>query len=258
VPAEPEASDPADALLAGRTVLLVDDDPTVLEVCRAYLERAGFTVYAATDAFAALDSAVALQPDLLVLDRMLPGIDGLEVCRRVRAARPGVPVIMLTALGGEDDRIEGLEAGVDDYLAKPFSPRELTLRVRTVLRRALAGEQVSAASAEAILERGPLRIDTSARTAMRDGVTISLTAREYDLLLYLARRPGRVFSREELLAAVWGWSYGDPSTVTVHVRRLREKIEADAAAPSMLVTVWGFGYRLDFPDDAAGGGGSVP
>ncbi|MBN9200155.1 MAG: response regulator transcription factor, partial [Microbacterium chocolatum] len=150
-------------------------------------------------------------------------------------------------------RIHGLEAGADDYLVKPFSPRELTLRVRTLLRRVVASEQTSApASVDAVLERGPLRIDTAARVVERDGVALTLTSREYDLLVYLARRPGRVFSREDLLGAVWGWSHGDASTVTVHVRRLREKIETDAASPTMLVTVWGFGYRFDLPGLSGG------
>jgi DNA-binding response OmpR family regulator len=241
-----------DPLLDGRLVLLVDDDPTVLEVCRNYLEQAGFRVREAADAFTALDAVDRERPDLVVLDRMLPGVDGIEVCRRIRAVSQ-LPVIMLTALGGEVDRIAGLEAGVDDYLAKPFSPRELTLRVRTVLRRSLAVESAATAppgSEAALIERAGLRIDTTAHTVDQAGAPVSLTAREFDLLSYLARRPGRVFSREELLRAVWGWSHGDLSTVTVHVRRLREKIETDAAHPSLLVTVWGYGYRFDDPEAA--------
>lgn len=247
----------ADLLLDGRLVLLVDDDPTVLEVCRSYLEQAGFRVLEAADAFAALDRVARDRPDLVVLDRMLPGLDGIEVCRRIRAtSTPGsaVPVIMLTALGSEDDRIAGLEAGVDDYLAKPFSPRELTLRVRSVLRRALAVEAAAAATAgspAAVIERGPLRIDVAAHTVDLDGRRVSLTQREFELLAFLARRPGTVFSREDLLSGVWGWTHGDLSTVTVHVRRLREKIEADAANPRLLVTVWGYGYRFDDPGEAA-------
>lgn len=243
----------ADTLLDGRLVLLVDDDPTVLEVCRSYLEQAGFRVHEAADAFTALDAVDREHPDLVVLDRMLPGVDGIEVCRRIRTVSQ-VPVVMLTALGGEGDRIAGLEAGVDDYLSKPFSPRELTLRVRTVLRRSLAVEAAGAAppgSDAALIERVGLRIDTTARTVELAGTSVPLTAREFDLLAYLARRPGRVFSREELLRAVWGWSHGDLSTVTVHVRRLREKIEVDAAAPRRIVTVWGYGYRFDDPEDAA-------
>lgn len=243
----------ADLLLDGRLVLLVDDDPTVLEVCRSYLEQAGFRVHAAADAFAALDRVARDRPDLVVLDRMLPGLDGIEVCRRIRSSSP-VPVIMLTALGSEDDRIAGLEAGVDDYLAKPFSPRELTLRVRSVLRRALAVEAATAPAAgspAAVIERGPLRIDVAAHTVDLDGRRVNLTQREFELLAFLARRPGTVFSREDLLSGVWGWSHGDLSTVTVHVRRLREKIEADAANPRLLVTVWGYGYRFDDPGEAA-------
>lgn len=243
----------ADLLLDGRLVLLVDDDPTVLEVCRSYLEQAGFRVHAAADAFAALHRVARDRPDLVVLDRMLPGLDGIEVCRRIRSSSP-VPVIMLTALGSEDDRIAGLEAGVDDYLAKPFSPRELTLRVRSVLRRALAVEAATAPAAgspAAVIERGPLRIDVAAHTVDLDGRRVNLTQREFELLAFLARRPGTVFSREDLLSGVWGWSHGDLSTVTVHVRRLREKIEADAANPRLLVTVWGYGYRFDDPGEAA-------
>lgn len=243
----------ADLLLDGRLVLLVDDDPTVLEVCRSYLEQAGFRVHEAADAFAALDRVARDRPDLVVLDRMLPGLDGIEVCRRIRSASP-VPVIMLTALGSEDDRIAGLEAGVDDYLAKPFSPRELTLRVRSVLRRALAVEAATAppaGSPAAVIERGPLRIDVAARTVDLDGRRVGLTQREFELLAFLARRPGTVFSREDLLSGVWGWTHGDLSTVTVHVRRLREKIEADAANPRLLVTVWGYGYRFDDPGEGA-------
>lgn len=245
-------ADAPDLMLDGRLVLLVDDDPTVLEVCRAYLESAGFRVAEAADAFTALDRVAASRPDLVVLDRMLPGLDGLEVCRRIRASSR-VPVIMLTALGAEEDRIAGLEAGVDDYLAKPFSPRELTLRVQTVLRRALAVESAGAAqpgSEAAVIVRGPLRIDAAAHTVDLDGRRLALTQREFELLAFLARRPGKVFSREDLLAGVWGWRHGDPSTVTVHVRRLREKIEADAADPRLLVTVWGYGYRFDDPGGA--------
>jgi DNA-binding response OmpR family regulator len=247
-------ADDADLLLDGRLVLLVDDDPTVLEVCRSYLEQAGFRVSEAVDAFAALDRVARDRPDLVVLDRMLPGLDGIEVVRRIRSTTPTpLPVIMLTALGAEDDRIAGLEAGVDDYLAKPFSPRELTLRVRSVLRRALAAEAAAASTAgspAAVIERGPLRIDVAAHTVDLDGRRVNLTQREFELLAFLARRPGTVFSRDDLLAAVWGWTHGDLSTVTVHVRRLREKIEADAADPRLLVTVWGYGYRFDDPGEA--------
>ena len=223
----------------GRRVLVVDDDPTLLDIATTYLAAAGLIVDTATDSFQALALAAERPPDLVVLDRMLPGIDGLEVARRLRA-RSSVPIIMLTALGGEDHRIEGLEAGVDDYMAKPFSPRELTLRVQTVLRRTLA-----AAKPLGDIRLGRLRLDSSAHTISLDGAPLVLTVREFDLLAYLARRPGQVVSREELLREVWGWTIGDASTVTVHVRHLREKIEADAGRPRILVTVWGVGYRLD-------------
>jgi DNA-binding response OmpR family regulator len=248
--------DTGDRMLEGRVVLIVDDDATVVEVCRAYLEDAGFRVLEAADAFAALDVVASAAPDLIVLDRMLPGIDGVEVTRRIRATG-SVPIVMLTALGAADDRIAGLEAGVDDYLSKPFSPRELTLRVQTVLRRTLAVEEVAAAGSPAsIVDRAGIRIDTAARTAVLDGDRLALTTREFDLLLFLARRPGTVFSREDLLRGVWGWEHGDLSTVTVHVRRLREKIETDAATPRRLVTVWGYGYRFDDSPAEASGGGS--
>ncbi|WP_326714416.1 MULTISPECIES: response regulator transcription factor [unclassified Streptomyces] len=222
-------------------VLVVDDDPTVAEVVAGYLDRAGYDVVRAADGPAALDRAAAHGPDLVVLDLMLPGMDGLEVCRRLRARGP-VPVIMLTARGDEDERILGLEVGADDYVTKPFSPRELVLRVESVLRRARA--------ATAPKPAGPLRaagltVDPAARRAAKEGVELALTIREFDLLAFFLRHPGRAFSREELMQQVWGWDFGDLSTVTVHVRRLRGKIEDDPAAPSLIQTVWGVGYRLD-------------
>jgi DNA-binding response OmpR family regulator len=224
--------------LVGRRVLLVDDDPTVAEVASSYLRATGFVVEEARDGFAALQAAERMAPDLVVLDRMLPGIDGLEVFRRLRE-RMSAPVILLTALGSEDDRIAGLEAGADDYLAKPFSPRELVLRVQSVLRRSI-GEFTP----ESPLEYGEFRLDPSARLATRAGVELSLTAREFDLFEFLLKHPNQAFSREDLLRTVWGWTYGDLSTVTVHVRRLREKIERDPRSPVMLTTVWGVGYRF--------------
>jgi DNA-binding response OmpR family regulator len=224
--------------LVGRRVLLVDDDPTVAEVASSYLRATGFVVEEARDGFAALQAAERMSPDLVVLDRMLPGIDGLEVFRRLRE-RMSAPVILLTALGSEDDRIAGLEAGADDYLAKPFSPRELVLRVQSVLRRSI-GEFTP----ESPLEYGEFRLDPSARLATRAGVELSLTAREFDLFEFLLKHPNQAFSREDLLRTVWGWTYGDLSTVTVHVRRLREKIERDPRSPVMLTTVWGVGYRF--------------
>ncbi|WP_239310237.1 MULTISPECIES: response regulator transcription factor [unclassified Frankia] len=221
-------------------VLVVDDDATVAEVVDRYLRNAGFDVDRAADGPAALRVAGTAIPDLVVLDLMLPGLDGIEVCRQLRESRP-VPVIMLTALGEEADRIAGLECGADDYVTKPFSPRELTLRVQSVLRRA---NELSPPES-GMLRAGTLVVDAAARTATRYGVILGLTVREFDLLVFLLRHPGRAFTRVELMEQVWGWSYGDPSTVTVHIRRLREKIEDNPTAPRMLVTVWGVGYRYD-------------
>ncbi|MFH8584135.1 response regulator transcription factor [Streptomyces celluloflavus] len=226
------------------SVLVVDDDPTVSEVVAGYLERAGFTVRLAADGPAALRAAEELRPDLMVLDLMLPGMDGLEVCRRVRERESGtrpVPVIMLTARGDEDDRILGLEVGADDYVTKPFSPRELVLRVRSVLRRATAaapagGQRLAAAG---------LSLDPAARRASKNGRELALTLREFDLLAYFLRHPGQVCDRERLMREVWGWDFGDLSTVTVHVRRLRSKVEDDPASPRLVRTVWGAGYRFE-------------
>jgi DNA-binding response OmpR family regulator len=222
----------------GHRVLVVDDDPTVSDVVRRYLEQDGCEVRLAADGPAALAEAAAHPPDLVVLDRMLGAVDGFEVCRRLRARRPGLAVVMLTALGEESDRVAGLEVGADDYVTKPFSPRELVLRVRSVLRRA-------APAPEAVLHDGGLTADTGRRTAELAGRPLGLTVREFDLLEFLLRHPGRVWSRSQLLEQVWGWQFGDESTVTVHVRRLREKIEADPAAPRRLLTVWGVGYRYE-------------
>jgi len=222
-------------------VLVVDDDPTVAEIVVRYLEREGYTVESAGDGHAALEQARSHLPDLVVLDLMLPGIDGLEVYRRLRALAP-VPVIMLTARGEEDDRVVGLELGADDYVSKPFSPRELTARVKSVLRR--AGGHVPSEE-RGHIEANGLVIDIGAREVRVEGERVTLTAREFDLLAFLARHPRRVFRREELLEHVWGYTYGDTSTVTVHIRRLREKVERDPSNPRRLATVWGVGYRFD-------------
>jgi DNA-binding response OmpR family regulator len=173
---------------------------------------------------------------------MMPGIDGLEVCRRLHGSHPGLPVIMLTALGEEVDRVLGLEVGADDYVTKPFSPRELVLRVRSVLRRT-AGP--AAPETPEMLADGDLAVDTARRIARRGGVPLALTVREFDLLVFLMSHPRKAWSRAQLLGQVWGWQFGDQSTVTVHVRRLREKIEADPAEPSRVLTVWGVGYRYE-------------
>jgi DNA-binding response OmpR family regulator len=224
-------------------VLVIDDDPNVSEVVAAYLEREGATVLVRADGESGLSEAIEDPPDVVVLDLMLPGLDGLEVCRRIQALAP-VPVIMLTAKGDETDRIIGLELGADDYVSKPFSPRELVARIKAVLRRAQSPlAPVSAGSA--VLDAGPVTLDVAAHEARRDGEVVPLTAREFELLVFLVRSPRRAFRREELLERVWGTSYGDTSTVTVHVRRLREKVERDPAAPAHLVTVWGVGYRWE-------------
>jgi DNA-binding response OmpR family regulator len=222
-------------------VLVVDDDPTVAEVVVRYLVREGFAAESVGDGRSALDSFRRELPDLVVLDLMLPGVDGLEVCRRIRALAP-VPIIMLTARGDEDDRVVGLDIGADDYVAKPFSPRELTARVKAVLRRA---RSTPAAEQPATIMGDGLAVDVGAREVRVDGKVVSLTAREFELLAFLGRNPRQVFRREALLERVWGYTYGDTSTVTVHVRRLREKIERDPSTPRHLVTVWGVGYRFD-------------
>ncbi len=222
------------------TVLVVDDDPTVREVVVTYLQQAGHETLEAPDGPNAIRAAQG-DPDLVVLDVMLPGFDGFEVCRRLRAEKPDLPIIMLTALGEEEDRIAGLDSGADDYLSKPFSPRELVLRVASVLRRV----QPPTPAAQQVREDGNLRLDPVARTATLDDAPLNLTSREFDLLAHLLGHPGEAFSREELLSEVWGWEYGDLTTVTVHVRRLREKVESNPSQPTRLVTVWGIGYRWD-------------
>ncbi|SCE92372.1 response regulator transcription factor [Micromonospora mirobrigensis] len=226
-------------------VLVVDDDRTVADVVCRYLEHAGYQVEHVGDGAAALAAVAAAPPQLVVLDVMLPVLDGLEVCRRLRQRPDGVPIVMLTARGDEADRILGLQLGADDYLGKPFSPRELVLRVASVLRRC-GGEPTPGAARE--LTDGGLVVETGARVARLHGRELALTLREFDLLEFLMRHPARAFRRAELLDRVWGWRFGDQSTVTVHVRRLREKIEADPADPRRIVTVWGVGYRYEPAD----------
>ncbi len=222
------------------TVLVVDDEPIVRDVVVRYLQRDGFTTLEAGDGDTARDLIENGDPGLVVLDVMLPGTDGLELCRWIRS-RSDLPVILLTARGEEADRIVGLELGADDYVTKPFSPRELAARVRTVLRR--SGN--TSARAEQ-LEFDDLTIDGASRIVTRDGEPVTLTAREFDLLWFLASNPRRVFSRSHLMDRVWGHAPAlDTGTVTVHIRRLREKLEADPAHPAHLQTVWGVGYRFD-------------
>jgi two-component system, OmpR family, response regulator ResD len=228
-------------------ILVVEDDLTVAEVVVDYLCHAGLQPRHAVDGQTALEIAAAWRPDLVVLDLMLPGGSGLEVCRRLREGQDALlplPVIMLTALGEESDRVLGLESGADDYVTKPFSPRELTLRVQAVLRRASSAE-TAVSSVPQPLRSGRLEVDVAGRRARRDGRELDLTVREFDLLTFFVSHPGRAFTRAELLDQVWGWSYGDLSTITVYVRRLRDKVERDPAAPDQLQTVWGVGYRWE-------------
>ncbi|WP_020670229.1 response regulator transcription factor [Amycolatopsis nigrescens] len=226
--------------LSGR-VLVVDDDETVRDVVRRYLEAAGFAVEVAGDGAEGLRRFAETRPELVVLDVMMPGINGLEVCRRLRAVS-AVPVVLLTALGEEENRIAGLELGADDYVTKPFSPKELALRVSSVLRRA---RMPSRAPEVAELVDGNLRLLLGARQASLNGAELPLTTREFDLLAFFLGNPGTAYSRSDLLEKVWGWDFGDQSTVTVHVRRLREKIEREPAKPVRVATVWGIGYRYD-------------
>ena len=221
-----------------RTVLVVDDEPTIVEIVARYMERAGYETHQAGDGPEALRLAELHRPDLVVLDLMLPGLDGLEVMRRLHE-RPGrrIAVILLTARGEESDRLVGLRDGADDYVVKPFSPAELVARVDAVLRRV-----APPVAEEPPIEHGPLRLEPATRRAFLDGEELALTMREFDLLAYLAAHPGRVYSRDQLMEAVWGEPFfNDTSTVTVHVRRLRAKLGDDPAAPRFIETVWGVG-----------------
>jgi two-component system, OmpR family, response regulator ResD len=223
------------------SILIVDDEPTIAEVVARYLVRAGYETRTAADGASAVAAATHHRPDLVVLDIMLPGLDGLEVLRRLHEdAEERVPVILLTAKGEESDRLVGLRQGADDYVVKPFSPRELVARVDAVLRRTERG-----AEAHEPLVFDSLEIDPATRRVVVRGHEVELTAREFDLLEFLARHPDQVFSRDQLMDRVWQFSYySDTTTVTVHVRRLRAKIEADASNPRWIETVWGVGYRF--------------
>jgi DNA-binding response OmpR family regulator len=223
------------------SVLVVDDEPTIAEVVARYLERAGYGATVASDGPSAIEAAGRLRPDLVVLDLMLPGLDGLEVMRRLREQdRDRIAVILLTAKGEESDRVTGLRLGADDYVVKPFSPAELVARVDAVLRRI-----DTTPSHEPPIELPDIKIDPAGRHVYVRGEEVQLTQREFDVLLFLARHPGQVFSREQLMDAVWQYSfYSDTSTVTVHIRRLRAKIELDPAQPDHIQTVWGVGYRF--------------
>jgi DNA-binding response OmpR family regulator len=222
-------------------VLVVEDEPMVAEVVERYLRRDGYVVTVTHDGQKALEEFERIQPDLIVLDIMLPGVDGLEVCKRVRA-RSETPIIMLTARREETDKLVGLGIGADDYVTKPFSPRELAARVKAVLRRVRQPIQASSD----FLRFGDLRINGRTRRVEDQRGPIELTAREFDLLLYLASHPEQVFSREQLMDAVWDFEFpGDASTVTVSMRRLRSKVEVDPSRPRHLRTVWGVGYKFE-------------
>jgi two-component system response regulator ResD len=222
-------------------VLIVDDEPNIREVVGLYLRRDGHDIISAADGEEALEVFRESEPDLVVLDLMLPKMSGLEVCRRMRADRR-VPMILLTARGEEEERIVGLSLGADDYVVKPFSPRELAARVAAVLRRV---EESSGDVDQKVLSFDGLRIDPNKRETLVRGESVNLTAREFDLLHHLASSPGRVYTRDQLMELVWGYTFSaDTSTVTVHVRRLREKVEPDPARPRYLQTVWGFGYKF--------------
>jgi len=223
-------------------VLLVEDDATVSDVVVLYLERDGFEVESVADGTLAWERLQQEPYDLIVLDIMLPGIDGIELCRRIRR-RLATPIIMLTALGEEDDRIAGLDVGADDYIAKPFSPRELVARIRAVLRRS-PGQTLGSVASESVTH-GDLVLAGKAREVRLRGDLVALTSLEFELLAFFMRHPREVIERERLLEQVWGYSWGETSTVTVHVRRLREKIEDDPTSPRYVRTVWGVGYRFD-------------
>ncbi len=222
------------------TILVVDDERRIIDLARMYLERDGFRVTSATDGAVARQQILQNEPDLVVLDLMLPGMDGLEVCRRVRETSD-VPIIMLTARSEDIDKIVGLELGADDYLTKPFNPRELSARIRAILRRAERSQ--TEADAPAKIDIGNLHIDPPRRRVEVDGCPVSLRMKEFDLLLALAQNPGLVFSRERLLDVVWGYSFaGETRTVDVHIAHLRHKLKGMSAA---IETVWGVGYKLE-------------
>lgn len=227
--------------MSGSRILVVEDEPMVAEVVERYLRKDGHDVRLAHDGRSGLDEFASFQPDLMILDLMLPQIDGMEVCRRVRASSR-VPIIMLTAKGEEVDKLVGLEVGADDYVTKPFSPRELAARVKAVLRRV---SPESSVDGDALRFNG-LRINGRTRSVVDGERAINLTAREFDLLFFLASHPNQVFTRDQLLDSVWDFAFpGDGNTVTVHIRRLRAKLEPDPSRPRHLKTVWGVGYKFE-------------
>lgn len=231
-----------------KTILIVDDEATIREAVRRYLEHDGFKVREVVDGDAALAAVQEDPPDLILLDWMLPGMDGLMVMRQLRHNHKRIPIVMLSARSETSDRILGLDLGADDYIPKPFSPQEVVSRVRAVLRRS-SEEQATVPQPADPIEINGLRLEPATRIVMLDGKPLSLTVREFDFLWFLASHPNQVFTRDQILDLVWGHDfYGDPATVTVHIRRLRQKIEADAANPRFIVTVWGVGYRFQGKD----------
>jgi len=227
-----------------KTILIVDDDATIRDVLERYLRREGFVVLTTADGQTALQTVSTKQPDLIVLDLMLPQLDGWELCRRLRA-ETAIPILMLTARGEEYERILGLGLGADDYVTKPFSPGEVVARIKAIFRRIDLARAVAPVREESI-RVGSIVIDPRARQVTISGKPVSLTPKEFDLLHFLAGHPRQVFSQQQLLDQVWGYRYaGETSTVTVHVRHLREKIEADPAHPHFIETVWGVGYRFN-------------
>ncbi len=231
--------------MAGKRILVVEDETNIVNLVRAYLEREGYAVDTAADGHAALSKARAIRPHLIVLDLMLPGMDGLEVCRRLRQ-ESDVYIIMLTAKSEEADRVVGLELGADDYLTKPFSPRELVARVKAVLRRVRDVDDVLQGEQGGVIAATPLSIDLARRQVTKRGAEVDLTALEFDLLRVLAARPGIVFSRAQLLQRVWDYDFlGDERVVDVHIGLLRKKIEDDPSEPTLLKTVRGVGYKFD-------------
>ncbi len=233
-----------EAPTAQKRILVVDDESSIRDVLTRYLEREGYRVEVAADGPGALQATARMSPDLIVLDLMLPGLDGLEVCHRLRA-QSMVPIIMLTARDEEADKVRGFTTGADDYITKPFSPAELVLRVKAVLRRAEAAPAPAQTPGD-LLRFGSLAIAPAFRRVELAGRVVDLSAREFDLLFFLASHPGQVFTRSQLLQHVWDYNYfGDSSTVTVHISRLREKLEPDPTHPSYIKTVWGVGYKFE-------------
>ncbi len=236
-------TDSSEVALQHRRILVVEDDPGIRAIVREYLEIEEYDVLEATDGLQGLRLAAARPPDLVILDVGLPGIDGFEVCRRLRAAS-AVPILMLTARSAEADKLSGFGVGTDDYLTKPFAPRELVGRVRAIMRR-VAATSVPAMILDDALRVGELAIHPALREVTRGGEPVALTAREFDLLYYLAAHPRQIFTRQQLLHEVWNYDYGDLDTVTVHMSRLREKVEPRPGKPRHLRTVWRVGYKFE-------------